>query len=195
MIKIVLIGAGSSQFGLGTISDIFKSKTLEGSKIMLHDINKEALEKTKSTAEKYKEKLNSNYIIEASTSREEALTDAHYCLISIEVGNRFDLWDQDWKIPLQYGFKQIYGENGGPGGLFHSLRITPTILDICEDINRLCPNAFVFNYSNPMQRICHAVNTKYPNLKFTGLCHEIASMERQLPTFCLLYTSPSPRDS
>ena len=45
MIKIVLIGAGSSQFGLGTISDIFKSKTLEGSKIMLHDINKEALEK------------------------------------------------------------------------------------------------------------------------------------------------------
>ena len=182
MIKIVLIGAGSSQFGLGTISDIFKSKTLEGSKIMLHDINKEALEKTKSTAEKYKEKLNSNYIIEASTSREEALIDAHYCLISIEVGNRFDLWDQDWKIPLQYGFKQIYGENGGPGGLFHSLRITPTILDICEDINRLCPNAFVFNYSNPMQRICHAVNTKYPNLKFTGLCHEIASMERQLPT-------------
>ena len=182
MIKIVLIGAGSSQFGLGTISDIFKSKVLEGSKIMLHDINKKALEKTKSTAEKYKEKLKANYIIEASTSREEALTDAHYCLISIEVGNRFDLWDQDWKIPLQYGFKQIYGENGGPGGLFHSLRITPVILDICEDINKICPNAFVFNYSNPMQRICHAVNKKYPDLKFTGLCHEIASMERQLPT-------------
>ena len=181
MIKIVLIGAGSSQFGLGTISDIFKSKTLEGSKIMLHDINKEALEKTKSTAEKYKEKLNSNYIIEASTSREEALIDAHYCLISIEVGNRFDLWDQDWKIPLQYGFRQIYGENGGPGGLFHSLRIIPPILEICEDIKKICPNSFVFNYSNPMQRISHAVTTKFPELKYTGLCHEINSMRKQLP--------------
>ena len=103
-------------------------------------------------------------------------------LISIEVGNRFELWDQDWKIPLQYGFKQIYGENGGPGGLFHSLRITPAIIDICEDINEICPDAFVFNYSNPMQRICHAVTTKFPDLKFIGLCHEIASMERQLPT-------------
>ena len=84
MKKIVLIGAGSANFGLEAVSDIYKSKTLEGSKIMLHDINKEALEKTKNTAEKYKEKLNANYIIEASTSREEALTDAHYCLISIQ---------------------------------------------------------------------------------------------------------------
>jgi len=47
---------------------------------------------------------------------------------------------------------------------------------------KICPNAFVFNYSNPMQRVCHAVTTKYPELKFTGLCHEISSMERQLPT-------------
>ena len=182
MVKIVLIGAGSSQFGLGTVSDIFKSEILKNSTITLYDINEKALEKTKNTAEKYKKDFNANCRIEATTNRKEALKDANYCLISIEVGNRFDLWDQDWKIPLQYGFKQIYGENGGPGGLFHSLRITPVIIDICEDINEICPDAFVFNYSNPMQRICHAVTTKFPNLKFIGLCHEIASMERQLPT-------------
>lgn len=182
MKKIVLIGAGSSQFGLGTVSDIFKSNILKDCKIVLHDINIKALEKTKNTAEKYKNDFKSNCKIEATTDRKEALKDADFCVISIEVGNRFDLWDQDWKIPLQYGFKQIYGENGGPGGLFHSLRITPVIIEICEDINNICPNAFVFNYSNPMQRICHAVTTKFPDLKFIGLCHEIASMERQLPT-------------
>tara|TARA_Y100000590_G_scaffold138992_1_gene159223 strand:- start:254 stop:1561 length:1308 start_codon:yes stop_codon:yes gene_type:complete len=182
MNKIVLIGAGSANFGLGTIADIFKSKILEGSTITLHDINAKTLKKTKDIADKFKDKLNVNFKIEATTKREAALKDATFCIISIEIGNRFDLWDQDWKIPLQYGFKQIYGENGGPGGLFHSLRITPVILEICEDINNICPNAFVFNYSNPMQRICHAVTTKYPDLKFTGLCHEIASMERQLPT-------------
>ena len=182
MNKIVLIGAGSANFGLGTIWDIFKSKILEGSTVTLHDINAQALENTKKIALEYKEKLKVNYNIEAATNRAEALKDATFCIISIEVGDRFDLWDQDWKIPLQYGVKQIYGENGGPGGLFHSLRIIPAILNICDDIVKICPNAFVFNYSNPMQRICHAVTSKYQDLKFIGLCHEIASMERQLPT-------------
>ena len=182
MNKIVLIGAGSTNFGLGTVSDIFKSKQLNGSTIVLHDINPATLAKTKEIADKYKNKLGADFTITATTNREEALKGANFCIISIEIGKRFDLWDQDWKLPLQYGIKQIYGENGGPGGLFHSLRIAPVIVDICDDIMKICPEAFVFNYSNPMQRICHAVTTKHPNLKFIGLCHEIASMERQLPT-------------
>ena len=182
MKKIVLIGAGSTNFGLGTVSDIFKSKLLDGTTIVLHDINPKTLAKTSEIAERYKRKLDANFNIIATTDRKEALKNANFCIISIEVGHRFDLWDQDWKIPLQYGIKQVYGENGGPGGLFHAMRIIPPILDICEDINKICPNAFIFNFSNPMQRICHAVTTKFPDLKFTGLCHEIASMERQLPS-------------
>ena len=69
----------------------------------------------------------------------------------------------------------------GLGVLFHSLRVTPPIVEICDDINAICPNAFVFNYTNPMQRVCQTVTKKYPEMKFVGLCHEIASMERQLP--------------
>ncbi len=181
MTKIVLIGAGSAKFGLGTIGDIFKSDQLVGSEIVLHDINKNSLATTKKIADEFKEKLNITATIEATLDRRKALKGASFCIISIEVGNRFDLWDQDWKVPLQYGFRQIYGENGGPGGLFHSLRIIPAVLEICADINAICPDAFVFNFSNPMQRICHSVTTKFPDLKFVGLCHEIASMERQLP--------------
>ena len=182
MHKIVLIGAGSTNFGLGVVGDIFKSNFLEGSTIILHDINAKALDNTFKIASEYKEKLGINITIESTTSRKEALKGASFCLISIEVGNRFDLWDQDWKIPLQYGVKQVYGENGGPGGLFHSLRIIPPILEICKDIQSICPNAYVFNYSNPMQRVCHAVTTKFPDLNFIGLCHEIESMNRQLPS-------------
>ena len=181
MKKIVLIGAGSTNFGLGTVSDIFKSTILKGSTIVLHDINPKTLKKTSDLAKEFKKKLSLDFKIEATLSRTEALKNADFCLISIEIGNRFDLWEQDWKIPLQYGIKQVFGENGGPGGLFHSLRIIPKIIEICDDIVNICPDAFVFNYSNPMQRICHAVTTKYPELKFIGLCHEIASMQRQLP--------------
>ena len=76
--------------------------------------------------------------ISATIDLHEALQNANFCIISIEVGDRFKLWDQDWKIPQQYGMKQIYAENGGPGGLFHSLRIIPPILDICDDIVKAC---------------------------------------------------------
>jgi alpha-galactosidase/6-phospho-beta-glucosidase family protein len=119
--------------------------------------------------------------LSSTTSRSEALKDADFCIISIEVGDRFKLWEQDWRIPQQYGFQQVYGENGGPGGLFHSLRIIPPILEICEDIRKICPHAFVFNYSNPMSRICTTIHRKYPDLNFVGLCHEISSLRQHLP--------------
>ena len=89
MNKIVLIGAGSTNFGLGTIGDIFKSKILEGSTIVLHDINPRALEKTRKITELFKNKLGVNYIIQTTTDRKKALKDANFCIISIEIGNRF----------------------------------------------------------------------------------------------------------
>ena len=111
--RIVLIGAGSTNFGLGTVSDLFKSQIFQGSTIILHDINKEALSKTEKIALQYKEQKKVNINIEAHLSRKDALQGADYCVISIEVGDRFELWEQDWKIPQQFGIKQVFGENGG----------------------------------------------------------------------------------
>lgn len=180
--KIVLIGAGSAQFGVGTLNDIFQSKVLAGSEIVLLDINPDALEKVHIAAKQYQEEQNLSYTIDATTDRKAALQGATFIITSIEVGDRFELWDQDWKIPMQYGIKQIYGENGGAGGTFHALRIIPPILEICADIAEICPDAYIFNYSNPMTAICTTVKRVFPKLKFVGLCHEIASLERYLPT-------------
>ena len=179
--RIVLIGAGSAMFGLGTLGDIFKTKTLQGSTIVLHDINPKALRKVQDIAQQFIRERELPYTISATTSRQEALQGATFCIISIEVGDRYELWEQDWKIPLQYGIRQVYGENGGPGGLFHSLRIIPPILEICDDISKICPDAHVINFSNPMSRICHTINRKYPHLKLIGLCHEVASLPIHLP--------------
>lgn len=179
--RIVLIGAGSAQFGYGTMGDIFQSKTLEGSHIVLHDINPQTLAIVEATGNAFIKEHQLPYTLSATTSREEALEGADYCIISIEVGDRFELWEQDWRVPQQYGIRQVYGENGGPGGLFHALRITPPILEICDDIMRICPEAYVFNFSNPMSRICTTVQRKYPDLRLIGLCHEIASLRFHLP--------------
>lgn len=120
--------------------------------------------------------------LEATTSRPDALKGADFVIISIEVGNRFKLWEQDYEVPRKYGNKQIFGENGGPGGLFHSLRIIPPIIEICKDVEKICPNAWVINFSNPMSRICLAVRKKFEKkVKFVGLCHEIGFVEQFLP--------------
>jgi len=181
--KIVLIGAGSAQFGYSTLGDIAQSETLKEGKaeIVLHDINPTSMGIVAKNLQDFIDAENLPFTLSATTSRAEALKGADFCIISIEIGNRFELWEQDWKLPLQYGMQQVFGENGGPGGLFHALRITPPILEICGDIEKICPDAFVFNFSNPMSRICTTVNMKFPHLKFIGLCHEIASLEQHLP--------------
>ncbi|MDD3461750.1 MAG: hypothetical protein PHW28_10680 [Mesotoga sp.] len=179
--KIVLVGAGSAQFGIGTLGDFFQSETLYGSEIVLVDINEEALNFVYTKGQEFLKENPLPFTLEATTKREEALKGADFVIISIEVGERFKLWDEDWKEPLQYGVKQVYGENGGVGGIFHALRITPVILEICDDIVKLCPDAWVFNYSNPMSVITMAVLRKHPSLKFVGLCHEVLSLERHLP--------------
>jgi alpha-galactosidase len=179
--KIVLIGAGSSQFGYGTLGEIFQSSTLKSAHIHLLDINNEALQKVYKTGQQFIADHKLSCTLEAGTDRKKALQGADFVIISIEIGDRFALWDMDWKIPMQYGIKQVYGENGGPGGIFHSLRIIPPIVEICDDVMDICPNATVFNYSNPMSAITTTVLRKHPELKFVGLCHEIASLSRYLP--------------
>jgi len=179
--KIVLIGAGSVNFGLPMLGDIFKSEVLKGSEIILNDIDLEALGKVEREAKRYIQENGLPFTVTASADRRKALQGADVCISSIEVGNRFDLWEKDWKVPLQYGIPQVYGENGGPGGLFHALRIIPPILDICGDVMEVSPDALMINLSNPMIRISHAVHTKYPNLKYIGMCHEVTSLVDHLP--------------
>ena len=179
--KIVLVGAGSIQFGAQLLGDIFQSRVLEEVEIVLNDINLAAVEKTRQLAQDYIDANGLKQKIGIEIDLAKALEGASFVVIMIEVGDRFKLWDLDWKIPQQYGIQQVYGENGGPGGLFHSLRIIPAILEICQTVSEVSPEATVFNFSNPMSRICTTVHRKFPHLKFIGMCHEIASLERHLP--------------
>ena len=181
MVKLVLVGAGSLQFGAQLLGDVFQSKELSNAEIVFNDINPAAVEKTRALAQQYVEANGLRHSIRVESDLNQALAGADFVVIMIEVGDRFKLWDMDWKIPLQYGVRQVYGENGGPGGLFHALRIVPPILEICAAVAENAPDATIFNFSNPMSRICTTVHRKFPDLRFVGMCHEIASLERHLP--------------
>lgn len=172
MTKIVLIGAGSHSFGTSMLRDLFHAReTLAGSTITLVDVNPAALRLMTGVAERLNAATGCPFVIEANTERTAALPGADFVIISVAV-QRNQRWKLDFDIPLKHGVKQVLGENGGPGGLFHAMRNIPMILDICADIERLCPDALVLNFTNPEGRLCLAA-TRYTKLRFVGLCHGI----------------------
>jgi alpha-galactosidase len=170
-VKIVIIGAGSQIFGQRSIVDILSEKIFRNFdlELVLVDTNPAKLEKMKKLAEMVKEELSSKAKVWATTDRLEALPGTDYVFISVSY-RRYELWEQDFRVPYAYGFKQAYGENGGPGALFHALRNIHVVMTICKDIERLAPEAFVFNFTNPESRILLAIKTLTP-LKAIGLCH------------------------
>lgn len=179
--RIVLVGVGSTTFGPEILSDIFSSDILKGSTIVLHDIDKKKLEMIYEITLKENEFRNNIFNIESSTKRSDAFKDADFIINSIEVGDRFALWRQDREIPRKHGSRQILGECGGPGGAFHSFRILPQIIDIVNDVEKICPNAFFINFSNPLSRVCLTIKRSTQNLKFIGLCHQIVFFNRHIP--------------
>ena len=180
--KIVLVGAGSTSFGPSMFTDIYHSKLLEGSTIVLHDIDKERLEIIYELLVAENEKIYGNrFTVERTIDRAVAFNNADFIISSIEVGDRFKLWMQDYEIPRKHGSTQIMGECGGPGGSFHAFRIIPSIISIVQDAEKICPNAFFINFSNPMSRVCLAIKRSVSKLKFVGLCHQIGAMDKHIP--------------
>jgi alpha-galactosidase len=93
--------------------------------------------------------------------------------------DRMHRWRIDWEVPFKYGIKQVIGENGGPGGLFHTMRMVPPVLDVCHDIELHCPDALLLNYTNPVPRLCLAIS-RCTEVKTVGLCHEVEHEMRRL---------------
>jgi len=170
--KVVLIGAASASFGPSMIADALLTPELQGSTLALVDIDGPRLEVMAAYARRLNDSLGRPLAIEHATERTHALPGAEFVITSIAV-ERNELWKLDFQIPLKHGIKQVFGENGGPGGLSHSLRNIPIVLDIAQDMERLCPRAMLLNFSNPESRICLAVS-RYTGLRFAGLCHGIA---------------------
>ncbi|RLI35398.1 alpha-glucosidase/alpha-galactosidase [Candidatus Bathyarchaeota archaeon] len=181
MVKIVMIGAGSHVFAKNLIVDFLSYPELRDSTITLMDIDPERLNLTAQLAKKIVDQYNFKTKIEATTDRKEALRDADYVVISIRVGG-MEATRLDLEIPAKYGIEQAVGDTLGPGGVFYGLKHIPVILDICHEMERLCPDALLMNYTNPMAMICWAVND-YSDVKNVGLCHSVQGTARQLARY------------
>ena len=180
MTKIAYIGAGSLQFGPIIVQDILMSNILSknGLEIHLMDIERMHLDHVLSHGEYVNEKLGRNAKIIATTNRDEAIKNADFVICALEK-DRNVFWSQDFHIPRKYGFKQVYGENGGVGSLFHALRNIKVIMELAKKMEELCPDALLLNFSNPEHKICEAV-TRLTSIKAIGLCHGVFMGREQL---------------
>jgi alpha-galactosidase len=172
MTKIVIIGAGSASFGLETISALMHSEKLRGSHLALVDRNADSLALMLRLAARLNREWDAAMTITGHAGHLEALEGAAFVISAIEAPPREKLWQQDWEIPLKYGVRQPYAENGGPGGFAHAARNIGPVLQIAKAMEQLCPDAWFINFSNPMVRVCDAIS-RYTKIKVVGLCHQI----------------------
>lgn len=172
MTTITVIGAGSASFGENTLSAIMRSQKLKGSTLRLVDRNAQSLDIVHRLANRLNKEWDSQFTITAHTHHKEALAGTNFVVSAIEVGPREELWKSDFEIPIKYGVRQPYGENGGPGGFIHAARNVQPVLEIVRDMEQACPDAWFINFTNPMVRICDLVN-RYSKIKAVGLCHQI----------------------
>ncbi len=169
-LKIVTIGGGSSYTPELIEGFIKRYDELPVSEIWLVDIEegKEKLDTVGNLAKRMVKKAGLDVEIHLSLNRREALKDADFVTTQLRVG-QLDARIKDESIPLSHGV--IGQETNGAGGLFKALRTVPVVLDIIKDIEELCPNAWLINFTNPTGVITEAV-FRYTNFKnYIGLCN------------------------
>ena len=172
-LKITFIGAGSRSFASKTLGDVLLSEPLNELtlELVLMDVIADHISETEAFCRRAAARLGRRVNIRPTTDLNEAVEGANFVVTALEV-NRYLYWAQDYHIPRLYGSEQIYGENGGPGGIFHALRNMGPMLEVAQAMERLCPEAWLINFSNPESKLCEALD-RLTKIKTVGLCHGV----------------------
>jgi alpha-galactosidase len=172
--KVTLIGAGSTVFARTLISDLVSSPELaDGLTVALMDIDADRLRATERMT------AHSGVAVEATLDRRAALDGADYVLTMFQVGGYKPATVIDFEVPKRFGLRQTIGDTLGIGGIMRGLRTIPVLLDVCRDMEDVCPDAVLLQYANPMAMLCWAVARASP-VRTVGLCHSVQGTARDL---------------
>ena len=180
MIKLTIIGAGSSVFTKNIVTDLLTIDKFKTMHIALMDINEERLKISHELISAVAQKLNAKPTIETFTNRKESLKDADFVQSTIQVGGYKPSTVIDFEIPKEFGLKQTIADTLGIGGIMRGLRTIPILLDIAKDIMEICPKALWLQYVNPMCSNMIAINNSFPEIKTLGLCHSVQGTAEML---------------
>ena len=183
MAKITFMGAGSSIFAKNVLGDCMYSDSLADSQIALYDIDAGRLEESRQMIELLNKNINGAKTTVTAylgvENRQAALKNADFVVNAIQVGGYEPSTVIDFDIPNKYGLRQTIADTIGIGGIFRALRTIPVMLDFARDMEKVCPNAWLLNYTNPMSALTGAM-LRYTDVKTIGLCHSVQVCSKSL---------------
>lgn len=170
-LKITMLGAGSG-FVMSVAKELIEHELFHGGEFVLQDVCPERLQAAEAVvtdilASSQKIRIT----LAATTDRKTALEGCDYVITSCEM-NRYANWEKDLRIPAKHGVHQVKGENGGPGGLIHGMRNICMYREILADMEAICPDAWLMNFTNPMSVLCTYFKN-YSPIKALGFCHQV----------------------
>ena len=180
--KITFMGAGSTIFARNVIGDCMCSEVLRDSIFTLYDIDAGRLEESRIILEKMRETMGGFGEIQCfvgEENRKEALRDANFVINAIQVGGYEPSTVIDFEIPKKYGLRQTIADTLGIGGIMRALRTIPVMEAFARDMEEVCPNAWLLNYTNPMAMLTGYMQ-RYTKIKTIGLCHSVQVCVQEL---------------
>jgi alpha-galactosidase len=178
MTKIAFVGGASVQWTPKIVTDIALCESLAGAELVLHDIDGEALELLARASKRIVAQVGSSLRLTGTLDRAEALRGADFVILCVAIGG-LRATRNDLEIPGRYGIYQPVGDTVGPGGLARGLRHIPFAVEVAREMERLCPDAWMLNLTNPMTTICRSM-TRATGIRTIGLCHEVSGVAWRL---------------
>ncbi len=181
--KLTFMGAGSFVFSKNVLGDTMMCEQFHDVEIALYDIDAGRLEEAYQMIEAMNQTINEGrakvltYL--GVEQRKDALRGADFVVNAIQVGLYDPCTIIDFEIPKKYGIRQTIGDTLGIGGIFRAMRTIHVMKGFAEDIEEVCPNAWLLNYTNPMAMIAGYMQ-RYTNVKTIGLCHSVQVCARDL---------------
>ena len=180
--KITFMGAGSTIFARNVIGDCMCVESLRDATFALYDIDPQRIEESRTILEAIRKAKGGYGKIECYVgveNRKEALRGARFVVNAIQVGGYDPCTIIDFEIPKKYGLRQTIADTLGIGGIMRALRTIPVMEDFAHDMEEVCPDALLMNYTNPMAMLSGYIQ-RYTNVKTVGLCHSVQTCSEWL---------------
>jgi len=171
--QVTIVGGGSYQWGPELMADLFGTPALAGMHLVLEDIDPAPLPKMEALAHKLNDAMGAKASVDATTDLRAALDGADFVIVCISTGG-FRSMAVDLDVPASHGITQTVGDSVGPGGISRALRNIPVLVGIGKAMEECCPDAWLFNITNPMTTLTRAVSRE-TSIKTVGLCHEVGN--------------------
>jgi alpha-galactosidase len=170
---VCFLGAGSAEFTRQLLRDLLSFDDIgDELHFVLHDIDPRRLELAEGLARIAIERHGRAASVRAEPNRRRALDGADFAINAVNIGGHAATVT-DFEIPAHYGLRQTIADTLGVGGVFRGLRTFPFLDALAADMESVCPDAWLLNYTNPMAMNVQYLARTHPNVRVLGLCHSV----------------------